>query len=110
MVAARIQGPFVVAACSQVLARIAPSSQGDLAMLAILHSPMEGTAQMPSCRRSVSLTPFGPKSARGRPKAGQRKRGRRLLGELRGLDPVSGPRAAEAKVRRRHPCVDLTYG
>src|SRR5437773_12354557 len=39
IVAARIQGPFVVAARSHEPARIATSSQGGLAMLAIVHSP-----------------------------------------------------------------------
>src|SRR5258708_33698534 len=37
MVAARIQGPFVVAGCSHGRARIAASSQGGLAMVAIVH-------------------------------------------------------------------------
>ena len=38
MVAARIQGPFVVAGRSHEPARIAASSQGGLPMLAIVHS------------------------------------------------------------------------
>jgi hypothetical protein len=40
MVAARIQGPFVIAGRSHDRARIAASSQGGLAMLAIVHSPI----------------------------------------------------------------------
>jgi hypothetical protein len=38
MVAARIQGPFVIAGRSHEPARIAASSQGGLEMLAIVHS------------------------------------------------------------------------
>src|SRR6266581_5332489 len=40
MVAARIQGPFVVAWRSHGLARIAASSQGGLAMLAMIYCPL----------------------------------------------------------------------
>src|ERR1700682_1362939 len=39
MVAARIQGPFVISGRPHEMARIAASSQGGLAMLAIIHSP-----------------------------------------------------------------------
>jgi len=40
MVAARIQGPFVKAGRSHERARIAASSHGGLAMLAIVYSPL----------------------------------------------------------------------
>src|SRR5439155_8643782 len=50
IVAARIQGPLVVACRSHEPARIAASSQGGLAMLAIVHSPSgaDGTKQLRS--------------------------------------------------------------
>src|SRR5258708_24665623 len=47
MVAARIHGPFVVAGRSHERARIAPSSQGGLAMPAIVHSPPSADSTKP---------------------------------------------------------------
>src|ERR1700687_5864136 len=54
MVAARIQEPFVVAGRSHEPARIAASSQGGLAMLAIVHSPLGGLVRFCESPTGVS--------------------------------------------------------
>src|SRR5258707_1202485 len=57
MVAASIQGPFVVAGRPHEPARITASSQGGLAMLAIVHSQVEQVSRpVPTTERQDTVT------------------------------------------------------
>jgi hypothetical protein len=58
MVAARIQGPFVKAGRSHEPARIAASSHGGLAMLAIVYFPLRGDTKVVSGLASPRNWPY----------------------------------------------------